>query len=46
MTRERRRAIMHYGKAQTEAELTLTPGVHTLCLQAADGSHVALEGGA
>lgn len=34
----------HYGKAQMEAELTLTPGKHTLCLQAADGSHVALAG--
>ncbi len=36
--------LLHYGKAQTEAELTLTPGAHTLCLQAADGNHVALEG--
>ncbi len=34
----------HYGKAQMEAELTLTPGKHTLCLQAADGAHVALTG--
>ncbi|HSN74327.1 MAG TPA: DUF4399 domain-containing protein [Anaerolineae bacterium] len=35
---------MHYGQGQLEAELTLTPGAHTLCLQAADGAHVALPG--
>lgn len=35
---------LHYGKAQVEAELTLAPGAHTLCLQAADGAHVALPG--
>lgn len=34
----------HFGKAQMETELTLTPGKHTLCLQAADGAHVALSG--
>ena len=34
----------HFGKAQMETELTLTPGKHTLCLQAADGTHVALAG--
>lgn len=34
----------HFGKAQMETELTLTPGNHTLCLQAADGAHVALAG--
>lgn len=34
----------HYGKAQMEADLTLTPGIHTLCLQAADGAHIALTG--
>ena len=33
---------LHYGKAQTEATLELTPGTHTLCLQAADGVHTAL----
>jgi hypothetical protein len=33
----------HYGKAQMEAELDLEPGEHTLCLQAGDGSHKALE---
>lgn len=34
----------HFGKAQMEAEITLTPGKHTLCLQAADGGHTALPG--
>lgn len=34
----------HFGKAQMETELSLTPGKHTLCLQAADGAHVALSG--
>jgi hypothetical protein len=37
-------AYKHFGKAQMEAELTLPPGQHTLCLQAADGAHVALVG--
>jgi len=32
----------HFGKAQTETELTLEPGEHRLCLQAGDGTHVAL----
>lgn len=32
----------HYGMAQTEAELELEPGEHTLCLQVGDGEHVAL----
>lgn len=35
---------LHYGQGQLEAELTLPPGTHTLCLQAADGAHVALAG--
>jgi len=35
---------MHYGQGQLEADLTLTPGEHTLCLQAADGAHLALPG--
>jgi hypothetical protein len=35
---------LHYGKGQTETELKLTPGKHTLCLQAANGAHVALDG--
>jgi hypothetical protein len=30
---------IHYGKGQTEAELTLPPGDHTLTLQFADGAH-------
>ena len=34
---------LHYGKAQTEAELPLAPGRHTLCLQAGDGAHRALD---
>ena len=35
---------LHFGKAQTEAELDLAPGSYTLCLQAADGEHKALPG--
>jgi hypothetical protein len=35
---------LHYGKGQLEAELGLSPGTHTLCLQAADGAHIALAG--
>jgi len=34
----------HFGKAQTEADLELSPGEHTLCLQAADGEHRSLAG--
>jgi hypothetical protein len=34
---------LHYGMAQTEAELTLAAGSHTLCLQAGDGAHKALD---
>ena len=30
---------MHFGKGQTEADLTLTPGPHTLTLQFADFAH-------
>lgn len=30
---------IHYGKGQTETELTLPPGKHTLTLQFADGAH-------
>ena len=30
---------MHFGKGQTETELTLKPGKHTLTLQFADGAH-------
>lgn len=35
---------LHFGKAQTEAALELNSGQHTLCLQAADGAHMALAG--
>ena len=34
---------LHYGMAQKEAELTLAAGSHTLCLQAGDGAHTALD---
>jgi hypothetical protein len=30
---------MHFGKGQTETDLTLPPGKHTLLLQFADGAH-------
>jgi hypothetical protein len=30
---------IHFGKGQTEADLTLSPGTHTLTLQFADGAH-------
>lgn len=33
---------VHYGMGQTEAELTLEPGDHELCLQVANAAHVAL----
>ncbi len=33
---------IHYGDGTLETELTLAPGTHTLCLQAANGDHVAL----
>lgn len=33
----------HFGMAQTEADLELTPGEHTLCLQAGNGAHVATD---
>lgn len=35
---------LHFGKAQLETALELAPGEHTLCLQAADGAHTALNG--
>jgi hypothetical protein len=35
---------LHYGQGQIEAELELSSGEHTLCLQAADGAHFALPG--
>jgi hypothetical protein len=30
---------LHYGKGQTETEITLAPGTHKLTLQFADGAH-------
>ena len=35
---------LHYGDGSTEAEVELSAGRHTLCLQAADGAHTALAG--
>ncbi len=32
---------IHYGGGQTEAEIELTPGEHTLTLQFADGAHLS-----
>ncbi len=32
---------LHFGKGQTETELTLKPGAHTLTLQFADGAHTS-----
>ena len=30
---------LHYGKGQTEAEISLPPGAHTLTMQFANGAH-------
>jgi hypothetical protein len=35
--------VKHFGKGQTEAELTLAPGKHTLQLVAGDGNHVPYD---
>ncbi len=35
---------IHFGKGQTETELTLTPGKHTLTLQFADYAHRSFGG--
>lgn len=32
---------LHFGKAQSEAEITLAPGKHKLTLQFADGAHLS-----
>jgi hypothetical protein len=32
---------MHFGDGQTETEITLPPGKHTLTLQFADGAHMS-----
>lgn len=34
---------VHFGKGQDEGQLFLEPGEHDLCLQVADGAHVALD---
>ena len=34
---------LHFGDGATEAELNLPAGEHTLCLQAGDGAHSALD---
>ncbi|RON19032.1 ATPase [Pseudomonas brassicacearum] len=34
---------VHFGKAQTETELTLTPGKHTLQLELGDKGHMAFD---
>jgi hypothetical protein len=34
-------AHMHFGDGQTETEITLPPGKHTLTLQFADGAHMS-----
>lgn len=31
----------HFGKGQTDAEIALTPGEHTLTMQFADGTHLS-----
>ncbi|MBM4291927.1 MAG: DUF4399 domain-containing protein, partial [Deltaproteobacteria bacterium] len=31
----------HFGKGQTETEVTLEPGEHTLTMQLADGAHIS-----
>ncbi len=36
-------AHVHYGDGATAAQLELSPGEHTLCLQAGDGTHTALD---
>jgi hypothetical protein len=35
---------IHFGDGSTEIDVELEPGTHRLCLQAADGQHVALAG--
>ena len=34
---------VHFGKAQTETEVTLTPGKHTLQLELGDMNHMAFD---
>lgn len=35
--------VLHFGQAQTETSINLTPGKHTLQLLAADAKHVPLD---
>ena len=35
--------VIHYGKAQTETEVTLAPGKHTLQLELGDKNHVPFD---
>lgn len=35
---------LHFGDASTSTQVELEPGEHTLCLQAGDGAHTALDG--
>ena len=34
---------VHFGDGSTSADLDLSPGEHSLCLQAGDAEHVALD---
>ncbi|PPA00269.1 ATPase [Pseudomonas sp. MWU12-2312b] len=34
---------LHYGKAQTQGEITLTPGKHTLQLELGDSGHMPFD---
>lgn len=34
---------LHFGDGSTSTELELEPGEHTLCLQAGDGEHTAMD---
>ncbi|WP_433737692.1 DUF4399 domain-containing protein [Pseudomonas putida] len=34
---------VHFGKAQTQAEVTLTPGKHTLQLELGDSGHIPFD---
>jgi hypothetical protein len=34
---------LHFGKAQTQAEVTLTPGKHTLQLELGDSGHMPFD---
>ena len=43
---EKSETSLHFGKAQTETQLTLAAGKHTLTLQFGDGGHIVLRAGA